>query len=462
MRLVAAVLSLALVGCGATSSDFSHDRAVQGPLIGDKADATSSDSADRSCQVIVRSFTRKSDGNGGFVSQNGTFVWQAEVDVAVALAKSGAVGAVIYRPGTAGTWYQSTGTAVDGGGPTFQRFLVELSDHTTPTAAMEMRSWEYQLAELSGLALLPSGARLFDHNRVSADFDNYELTPSNGFTIAEAPGICPLVQPRSTLVFGATWNEDQHGAIVPGGSLEIDYTLGRLPQCRYSSAGYQLWDLEANVKFEPQGTLIIQPVTQVSTPLGMGPPRAGVPITVQVPLGTTSVQIWFRNYGADGCQSYDSNNGQNYSFAVTALPNPIGWAGDWGNGFSRACTHLDGLSEPIVIDEYIRERACEFIDVDAWVPGTTDLDVPHPEWIWAQVEYAKDGGAPAYDWLTPEGRVGNNQRFRWSLPYDFTQSDWTSYSYAFRFSNDGNTFFRVAKSDGPDGGDARTIVYSQQ
>jgi hypothetical protein len=55
--------------------------------------------------------------------------------------------------------------------------------------------------------------------------------------------------------------------------------------------------------------------------------------------------------------------------------------------------------------------------------------------------------------------VGNNYRYRWDLPRDtMSRVAWSTYGYAFRFSTDGAGGFRVAQSDGPTGGAARTMT----
>jgi Family of unknown function (DUF6209) len=427
-------------------------QSAEGPLIG-KADG--GDAADRGCQVIVRSFAREpsasgSGGAAGFTVENGYWVWIATVDVARPLADAGATASVLYRPDTAGPWWRFDGAPVDGGGAAFQRFRVRVNDRTTPTPAMEPRSWEYQRAELAAYAQLASGARLFDHNRVRGDFENYALTPSNNFAVDDAPGVCPAEPPRAVLDFAPAFTQSQHGEIVAGGRVTVRYAIERLLACRYSRAGYQLWDVEANVELQPQGTVITRAVTMVTTPPGQGPTRAAVPIDVDVPAGTEWLEVWFRNYDAERCEAWDSNYGANYHFGVDALPAPPAWAGDWGGSFARDCVHADGLAEPIIIDEYVRERACTFVDADVYVPGLTDgAAVARPELIWAQVELARDGGAPAYDWLAFQGRVNNNWRFRFTLPPDVRDPTWTRDTFSLRFSSDGIHFLTI----GP-----RTIV----
>ena len=283
--------------------------------------------------------------------------------------------------------------------------------------------------------------------------------------VGDATSKGAIEQPRAELVFPANGAPTQHGPIVAGGELTVAYDLARLPQCRLSQAGYQLWDIEANVLLEPQGLVVTRAVTRVETPGGQGPTRVAVPAHFDVPLGTERVQLWFRNFsGANSCETWDSDYGNNFHFEGTALPPPVGWAGDWGNGMSRSCEHRDGLAEPVVIDEYIRERACTFIDADVWAPGTTDIDGGRTDHVWAEVEYAYDGGALQRAFLQPQGRVGNNQRYRWQLPYEVRMANrsFTQLGFAFRFSTDGVHFHRIATSAGPDGGAARMITDTAQ
>ena len=119
-----------------------------------------------------------------------------------------------------------------------------------------------------------------------------------------------------------------------------------------------------------------------------------------------------------------------------------------------ALSPSEGLAEPISINSYVRERACKWVDADVYVPGLTDGSVRHPERLFAEVEWAIDGAAQPSTPLSFVDRVGNNYRYRWQLPYELTLSSWNESAFAFRFSHDGNTWFRI----GADGGSTRTIL----
>ena len=170
-----------------------------------------------------------------------------------------------------------------------------------------------------------------------------------------------------------------------------------------------------------------------------------------IPAVADTVELWFHAVSPT-CEHWDSNYGSNWRFPVMAgSPAALGWVGDWGSSTDRACTHGAGVPQPITIDEYMRERACIFVDADVWVQGATDVATPHPEWIEAQVVWGKDAAATTTAWLDYMGIVGHNARFRWSVPYEVRNvADWSTVHYDFRFSTDGIAFQRAAQPSGDD------------
>ncbi len=221
----------------------------------------------------------------------------------------------------------------------------------------------------------------------------------------------------------------QRGAIVPGGHVDVSYDQSRVTQSCPNSTVFGF------ARFDPGGQLF-------SSDEALG---------FDVPDGATTVELWFRAV-APGCEAWDSNYSQNWKFPVAASPPAQpGWAGDWGSSTNRACEHAAGVPQPITIDEYMRERSCIFVDADVWVPGVTDVSAPHPEYVLAQVEWSKDASAPNDSWLDYQGIIGHNARFRWTVPYELrNQADWSTASYSFRFSTDGNQWLRVAQPSGDD------------
>lgn len=244
--------------------------------------------------------------------------------------------------------------------------------------------------------------------------------------------------PHATVAFLPGWNQVERGAIVRGGHVDVQYDASRLSQCAAPT-------VLSFARFLPGGETF----------------SSDEAFSFDVPDDASSVEFWFHAV-APGCEQWDSNYGANWVFPVIdTAPADIGWAGDWGSSTNRNCTHDDGVPEPIVIDEYMRERSCIFVDVDVWVPGVTDVDTPHPEWIQAHAAWAKDGAAPVQDLLAYQGIVGHNARFRWSIPYEVrSQADWNTVSYAFEFMSDGVHTTRVAQASGADRTITRAFTFS--
>jgi hypothetical protein len=238
----------------------------------------------------------------------------------------------------------------------------------------------------------------------------------------------PGVAPSALLEFQVGWVQVQRGALSPGTHVDVTHDAARLSACPAPT-------IFSFARFLPGGETF----------------SSDEHLSFDVPAGATSVQLWFHAV-APGCEQWDSDYGRNWRFpVVAAAPAAVGWAGDWGSSTDRACEHVAGVPQPIVIDEYMRERACIFVDADVWVPGVTDVAAAHPEWIQAQVVWAKDAQATTSDWLAFQGIVGHNARFRWSVPYELRSlADWTTAHYSFRFSSDGNAWTRSAQPSGDD------------
>src|SRR5436305_14273692 len=66
---------------------------------------------------------------------------------------------------------------------------------------------------------------------------------------------CPGLRPMATLSFLGGYVERQHGAIVAGDQLSIEYDLGRLTTCRDTHNGDRFWTLDAFAQFSPGGQL---------------------------------------------------------------------------------------------------------------------------------------------------------------------------------------------------------------
>jgi Family of unknown function (DUF6209) len=456
------LLALLATACSATpdaSSELASGSASQAeaPLTNDPA---SQDASDRGCLVVLRDVARP-PAAGGYETEcvDGYcwFAWSGTVDVSRTLIDQGATVGLMYQSGSDPTWWEVEAEPVDDDGA-MQSFSFRFFEHTV-SPGMSMTSLMRTRVSLIPVVHLPGGGRLFDHNRMPGDFDNYALTSDNSWAIEDDPSACATVAPTaSTIEFLNGWQQVRHGAIVPGGTLSLDYALARLPECRGTHNGFPAWDTTAFVRFQPSGDVYEGSVRAFVSNQGTPTNEAySIPVTVDVPQDATSVEIWFRNASGAGmsCETWDSNLNTNYVFEVDdSAPAPVKWAGDWGNGFSRECVHRDGISEPTTIDSYIVQRACMFVDADVYVPGLTDVS-GDPSLLLAQVVASVDGNEATTSWLSYEGREGNNYRYRWTLPrQELDYANWGEIAYTFRFSTDGVQWFDI----GQDGGAPRTIV----
>ncbi len=467
MRTSFVVLAvLPLLGCGSLADPSVEPAALAPEELADFAQPlTGSDGADHGCQVVLRGLERQTTplpaGPSSCTGGTCWFVWNGTLELSATAVSQGSRPGVSYRSSWDGKWHSSAATAVPGASAGFQRYQFQLKRYTAPAGA-STSSLNQTRIEVAPFLRTAAGVRLFDHNRNPGPFDNYVLESGNNFQVSALAALCGAASPaRAVVEFPFSSPPVQHGSLVPGGTLVIQYPIEKLGSCRGTHNGFPAWDVRAVARFLPAGQQLDGTVRGFDAPGGVphGPGQS-VPLELQVPAGATGVEMWFHNIGAlDGCEAYDSNLGQNYAFAVVgSLPSAVGWAGNWGGSFARDCLHRDGLQEPNWVDDYVQTRACTFIDADVYVPGLTDVAGEHPERIAAQAAYSIDGKPAAPAWLTFAGRVGNNYRYRWQLPrgsmnYEF----WNTYRYAFRFSTDGAKWFQVAQADGPVGGAERSI-----
>ncbi len=446
-------------GCTSPSAGVTVATA-QAPGAG-KADG--SDIADRSCRVVLREVARP-PASGLYETNCETesgacfFVFAGTVDVSEAFAAGASVGVLFsstWQPG----WFEVAAVPVD---PTtletpvedgFVRFEFRLDDKTMAAGAS---AGAIQRTKISLIPFVRTGgARHFDHNRLPGDFETYVVEATNGFSVADEGAIC-RAEPaaRSALEFTPGFEELLRGPLVAGGEVTVHYDLSRLPECRDTHNGFPAWDTVAHVRFEPSGATVQRSVRVFEAPFGSPTNVAHTsPYTLRIPGGTDRLAIWFENSSLGGatCQTWDSEFGTNYAFDVLpAAPAPVGWAEITGGSWSRECNHAaDAIADPAEFSQYTSERACTFIDTDVYVPGLTDADALHPEWIVAEVEWALDDGETRVDPLSFEERVDNNYRFRWTLPRsEMAQATWSTLSYVIRLSTDGREFLRIGRDDG--------------
>lgn len=116
--------------------------------------------------------------------------------------------------------------------------------------------------------------------------------------------------PVSKIVFG------RHGApvvsdIKAGGKLVVEYDAERSP----IPGG-----VTAFIEFKPSGKRIEAPAVGFKIQGGgqPSPQPFTVPVAVDVPRGTTTVSMWFRQFEAaeQAQEAWDSNFGRNYNLEV--------------------------------------------------------------------------------------------------------------------------------------------------
>jgi hypothetical protein len=424
----------------------------------------SADVADTKCNIVLREAHRPSNGMGGYevdYATGGFYVWAGSIDVAVG-AQADLAGVGLYYTSATGEWFQADATAVDGAPKGFARYAFRLNRNTVRDG-MSMTSLMRTHIELVPYLVTTSGARRFDHNRNADPLANYVLVAANAWTVKDDAAVCPGVrESKATLDFLSAGKTEARGALVAGGTLTVSYALDRLPNCRATHNGYPAWGTTAFARFMPGGQVREARVNAFVSDFGRPTNVAySVPAEFTIPSDAKTAELWFQNSSGAGnfCDTWDSNYGANYRYEVLATPPAaVVWAGDWGGSFSRECSHEFGLSEPVRLDSYVRERACSFVDADVYVPGVTESGA-HPERIFAEVEYRIDGGEPARAWLSNVGKVGNNLRYRWALPRaEMNAVPWNAYSYTFRFSTDGTHWYVIGQDVGPEAANPRTVV----
>ncbi len=439
MRVLIALSSLCLAACGAQAwspGGLSPAAAPYSPSTG------GSDSPDRVCTVVLREVARLPNGTGGYevneVDGQRWIVWEGALDVAIDAVEAGAVPAAIFQD-VHGQWWEVEATAATDSPAGYQRYSFWL-DEQTVTEGMSTSALSGVSLELVPFVRTTSGDRLFDHNRNPGDFDNYVLDSANGWAVEDDGEACVPVEERpwAGLEFRHDWQEIQHGAIVPGGSLVVEYDLLRLPGCFGDTyMGAATWNTWAYGRFEPSGESFAASVVDCDD-AACTLPRS-LPFEVEVPRDATSVELWFNSAGRACGSHWDSNYDANYRFDTDPEPVDPLWAGDEGYNISRGMDmRVEGIPDPLVIDSWDITRADRReLDAEVYVPGISDGS-ERAELILAQARVRRDGAAAVEHWMEPVGRVDNNLRFLWDLSdEDLVYTPWDAFEVELAFSTDG-------------------------
>ncbi|HEY4181605.1 MAG TPA: DUF6209 family protein [Kofleriaceae bacterium] len=402
MRFASFALIAMLAAC-AESGDGTDGttEAAGAPLIGVDG---STDQADRSCNVVLRSLARESSGLS-YVTAGSSWIWGGDIEISTAAAGEGLVPSVMFRMAPSGAWTKVTATATAvAPTPGFARFTFAISAGL-PGPGWSGTSLSNAKIEVVPFIAMSEGGRLFDHNRNASDFANYTLTNPD-LAIGNDATVCAAAAgpTNAQLVFDASFHQHRDGVLAPGGQVTIVYDTARLTTCRNSQAGHPLWDITAHVEFSPGGQRRDASVRDSSP-------------TIAVPSDARGVTVWFENTAIPGCQAWDSNNGANYYFAALAAPQ---WIGNTKSLITRdASDPCDGGSSAnggFAFDDWARQRAAvSNLCFEVYQPGLTDHDDPS---LWQQLDaqlHYRFVGATTSAWQTSpvnlDRRTGNNARY---------------------------------------------------
>ncbi len=401
------LLALVIVaGCAdaGTGDDTSGNTSgtSEAPLIGVDG---SLDQADRNCHVVLRDLERNSTGFT-FETVGSSWVWQGTVEISEEALAEGLIPRVLYQSGSDPTWHSATATpTTTGGTPGYARFTARLSEGL-PGPGMSSTALLNTRIQVVPYVQLAAGGRLFDHNRLPNDFDNYVVSAPD-YAIWSAPTVCtPAASSmRATLVFEADFTERREGVLAPGGEVTIAFDPARLPTCRHWRNGNPLYDITAHVRFEPDGEHRDVSVRDAAA-------------TLAVPSTARGVTVWFENTSTSGCQTWDSNLGENYTFAALVPPQ---WIGEVQNLITRGaddeCNGGVPATQGFNFETWARQRAAYTnLCFQVYEPGLTDHDDPE---LWQKLDVRLHWRFTGQStWTTHpvnyDRRVGNNARYKLS------------------------------------------------
>jgi hypothetical protein len=155
-----------------------------------------------------------------------------------------------------------------------------------------------------------------------ADDQNDEAIGGGG----KADGQSPVI------VFDDHWSETASGPLLAGDKVRIDYDLDRLQTCRGTSGGSDQWGVTGFASFDGAAPIAFG-VSQLQ-----GGRATPVIASIDIPAAATSVEMWFAINNRWGCIAYDSNDNQNYRYAIKrgATGAVLSFDADWSESQSDA------------------------------------------------------------------------------------------------------------------------------
>jgi hypothetical protein len=172
------------MGCGGAAGVDATSATA--PNIG-KQDAQGADTADSSCNIVLRSVSDPSNGTGGWKEVcNSDGCWQiydGQIDVNPTALKSGVSVHVLWE-GQTRAWDDVAATDAGPSGA-MERFNFELAKNTIEPGVSHPEGFTVSLVPF----LKTPDGRVFDHNRNKSPLQNYELT-GYGASISDDPSVC--------------------------------------------------------------------------------------------------------------------------------------------------------------------------------------------------------------------------------------------------------------------------------
>lgn len=220
-----------------------------------------------------------------------------------------------------------------------------------------------------------------------------------------------------TLRFEADGSTKVVGTLRAGKTVSVVYDEARSPECRGSQGGQPQYSITGYAQLA-SGEPVSFAVAGVNA-------KAGTP-SFPLPKGEGGdLAVWFQATNRWGCNSYDSNDGQNFHFDVQENAHRPDWVGAASVILSRATCEggpcdadRQSLDEGFTFGTWARQRAAiRRIDFRVYEPGLTDRDDAD---LWqkldAQVHYRH---AASGDWKSAyvnlDGRSGNDARYALEL-----------------------------------------------
>jgi hypothetical protein len=469
----AMLLVLSIGGCGAERPVTTRLPLGEEPAYGDAADGTEvMDAPDFDCRVVLREVGRIPQGPGfattcdlGTSDGSCDYVWRGLVDVDALEAESGASVEVLFRTSLSGEdWYIVTASPVEGGGKGFARFEF-LIDELTPSAGMSFTSLNQTTIDLVPYLVRANGQRLFDHNRVSHPFGNYELRHGNGWAIGGSAACSPLPDApgEAHLQFGYpdVGPELVEGPATAGGTLRLTYD-GRRLRNEHSCLGSQgpVSSTSLHVGWTIDGgaaqTQMIEQYTESYgyACQGTESPCINIQTTeavLELPPGSQQIELWFYcvpgfSAGSPDNWQHDSNMGSNYSLAIAPGEGEIDWAGGWQRYAGRSSFTFD-LPEPLTWSGFTNMGWC--VQARVYKQGLTDQPEIDDHRVKAYVESDLTGCFPGGPTevteiglvATHQGPYGSDSLYRWCYEANLMNCPAGNYRYRFLFSADGGQTF---------------------